>query len=271
MTEEQVPQEQTGQPPSDDDETSPEAPYGWMEDPLTGQMRPRKRPGRRRNGAKVPAGKSPAIEELQALGSLGEASEDRAPAAPPPETKRGGVRPMMKAESAPLPPFRAGVIAKGVNSLYRRAGRIVRIWDDDIGRAIILTTTAADDDDVTVGEAWESVAKTNPRIRAFLLKMIQGGAWTTVFTAHLPILMALVMKDSIRRRIPILQLADSFLLDEPDESGYQPPSDFSQMMGGINPDDMAQMMQMVQTFAGTIAQDVGRQNTNAPRDPNGQD
>ena len=175
----------------------------------------------------------------------------------------------MKAAAAPLPPFRAGVIAKGVNKLYRRAGRIARMMDYDIGTAVIACTVAdPDDDDVTtVGEAWEEVARGNPRIRGFLLRIIQGGQWGTLFTAHLPIFMAIAMKDGIRRRIPLLQLADALLVDEPaDEGGAPGPSDLSQMMGGINPGDMAQMVAMAQGLMGQMANGVPRA-PNTPREP----
>lgn len=239
----------------DDDQVSEEAPYGWMTDPKTGDRRPRKRPGRRGKGVQPPVGKAPTVEELQQLGSLPEPVEDVAPGTP----KKGVKAPRVE---APLPPFRAGVIAKGVNKLYRKAGRIIRVFDYDIGSAVIASATkdpdAEADDDTTVGEAWENLAKTNPRIRAFLLRAIQGGAWTTLFETHMPILLAIALKDGIRRRIPLLKLADAFLLDNDDNDA---PSDLSQAMGGINPQDMAQMMQMAQAMMGDVA-------NNMPRTPN---
>lgn len=256
--------EEPVQPVQEAEAAAPEeAPYGWMTDPVTGARRPKKRPGRRSKAAKPPTGNSPPLEELQALGSLSETSEDTAPGTPP----KGKRRPVMKAEQ--LPPFRAGVIAKGMNGLYRRAGRLVRIWDYDIGTAIIATTRADDEDDVTVGDAWENVAKTNPRIRAFLMKLMAGGAWTGLFTAHLPILMAIAMKDGIRQRIPFMQLAETLLTDDAEGEGTDGeavPSGLAQMMGGINPDDMAQMMAMAQGFMGQVAQNIPRP-ANGPRPP----
>ena len=231
-----------------------------MNDPVTGERRPKKRPGRRSKAAKPPTGKTPSIEELQALGGLSEASEDTAPGAAP----RGGRRKTPRA-APELPPFRAGVIAKGMNGLYRKAGRLIRIWDMEIGSAVIACTRAEDEDDVTVGEAWENLAKTNPRIRAFLMRLMQGGAWTGIFMAHMPIFMAIAMKDGIRERLPLPRLADALLIDE-DDAGSGVPSDLSQMMGGINPADMAQMMQMAQGLMGNIANGVPRQ-PNMPRDP----
>ena len=243
-----------------------DAPYGWMTDPDTGQRRPKKRPGRRSKTAAPPVGPSPSIEQLQELGRLPEASEDTAPGAPP----KGRRKKTRAAE--PLPPFRAGVIAKGVNRLYRRAGQIARMFHPDIGTAIIATTRARpkdDDDDeeqdLTVGEAWENVARHNPRIRAFLLKFITGGDYGALFWSHLPIFMAIAMTDAIRRRLPLVDLAAAFLTDE-DESGEPVPSGLAQMMGGINPDDMAQMMAMAQGLMGQVAADMPRA-ANMPRGP----
>jgi hypothetical protein len=232
-----------------------------MTDPATGERRPKKRPGRRSKTASPPPGPSPALEDLQALGALPDAAED-APPGTPAKGKRKTPKP-----AEPLPPFRAGVIAKGMNSLYRRAGRVLRIWDYDIGSAVIACTRAEDEDDTTVGEAWENLAKTNPRIRAFLLKLMTGGAWTGLFMAHMPIFMAIAMKDGVRERIPFLQLAETLLTDEPDgEGGEAVPSGLAQAMGGINPQDMAQMMAMAQGFMGQMANGVPRP-PNTPRDP----
>jgi len=258
ITEELVPDVQDADAPSED------APYGWMTDPETGVRRPKKRPGRRSKSAKPPSGKSPALEELQALGSLTEGAEDTAPGEP-----AKGRRQQKPAD--PLPPFRAGVIAKGMNKLYRKVGRLTRMLDYDVGTAIIACTRAEDEDDVTVGEAWEEVARTNPRIRAFLLKLMAGGALTTLFTAHLPIFLAIAMKDGIRRRIPLLDLAQTLLTDDPEDGdgdGEPVPSGLAQMMGGINPDDMAQMMAVAQGMMGQMAASVPRA-PNMPREPAG--
>lgn len=248
------------------DDPTPEAPYGWMTDPNTGEKRPRKRPGRRSRAVKLPPpGKSPSLDELQAAGTLPEAADDTAPGAPP----KGKRAPR---QDPPLPPFRAGSISKGVNGLYRRAGRLIRMWDMEVGSAVIASTQKIDEDDLTVGEAWEQLAKTNPRIRAFLLKMLSGGAWTGLFTAHLPILLAVMMKDGIRRRIPLLDLAGALLTDEADEgaagdeAGEPVPSGLAHMLGGIQPDDMAQMMAMAQGMMGQMAANVPRA-SNVPREP----
>jgi hypothetical protein len=242
-----------------DDATSPEAPYGWMTDQQTGERRPRKRAGRRPKGATPPAGKTPALADLKDLGGLHTADEDVAPGA----SKGKGRKVRAPRAAAPLPPFREGVIAKGMNKLYKRAGRLLRIWDPAIGSAVIASTMQVDDDDVTVGEAWENLAKTNPRIRALLLTFMKGGAYTDLFTAHLPILLAIMMRDGIREKIKFLPIAEAFLMDD-DET--EEPSDLSRMMGGINPQDMAQMMQMAQGLMGQAAADMSR-GPSVPRDP----
>jgi len=245
-----------------DGDTSPEAPYGWMTDPATGARRPRKRAGRRPKGVTPPAGKSPALSELKDLGGLQAAAEDVAPGAS--KTKAGkGRKARAPRVAAPLPPFREGVIAKGMNKLYARAGRLIRIWDPAIGSAVIASTKPADDEDITVGEAWENLAKTNPRVRALLLTFMKGGAYTDLFTAHLPILLAVMMRDGIRQKLKFLPIAEAFLVDD-DDTGE--PSDLARMMGGINPEDMAQMMQMAQGMMGQVAADMTR-GPNVPRDP----
>lgn len=257
ITEEPVLPVQEAEPPPDD------APYGYMTDPVTGERRPKKRPGRRSKTARPPSGATPPLEDLQALGSLPEASEDTAPGAPPKGKRKSGP----KVEN--LPPFRAGVISKGVNGLYRKAGRLARMFDPDLGNAIIAITRADDEDDVTVGDAWEEVAKTNPRIRAFLLKIMARGAMAELFRVHLPIFLVIMMKPAVQKRLPILKLADVLLTDEPDPDGegYGPqPSDLAQMMGGINPQDMAQMMAMAQGFMGQVVQEAPRP-ANGPREP----
>ncbi len=260
-------------PPVETDEPSEGAPFGWMVDPASGERRPKKRPGRRPKGAQPPVGQSPGLQELQELGSLPETGEDIAPGAPKRHRVRGARRTPKPAPE--LPPFRAGVIAKGVNRLYRRAGRVARLLNRDIGTAIIATTKPAkpseddDEDDhedhLTVGEAWEALAKTNPRIRMWLLRFIAGGAMSDLFEAHLPILLAVLMVDGIRQRLPLAGLAQAFLQDddEDDEDG----SPLAQMMGGINPQDMAQMMNMAQQFMGQAAANVPRAPSTPYRGP----
>jgi hypothetical protein len=255
-----------------DDGPSAEAPYGWTTDAETGLRRPKKAPGRRPKGAAAPKvpGLSPALDELKAQAQDRKPVEDVAPAAAKAERLSG--RFALKAPSAakapePVPPFRAGPIAKGVNKLYRRAGKIVKIWDSEVGRAIVACTVKDedDDDDITVGEAWEELARTNPRIRAFLTKFITAGAVSTLVAAHAPIMVAVMLKDGIRRRIPLLKVVDAFLVDD-DDDGMPYPSDLAQAMGGIGPEDMAQMMQVAQQMMNSMADHLPRNMNDARED-----
>lgn len=252
-----------------EDAPSEDAPYGWMTDPATGEQRPKKRPGRRSKAVRIPSGKTPSLTELQGLGTLSESSEDTAPGTPPKPTRAQikAARPRPE-----LPPFRAGVIAKAVNRQYKRAGRIVRMWHYDIGSAIIASATVrpADPDDIeadadlTVGEAWENLAKTNPRIRLFLHRFIVTSDLGALFQAHLPILLAIVMVDGIRQRIPLLDMASAFLSDDPQDIEQQDPG--MEGMGGLGPQDMAQMMAMAQGLMGQMAAQVPRP-AGSPRMP----
>lgn len=213
------------------------APYGYMIDPDTGLRRAKIRAGRRRKTTIPPQVASPSAEQLDAQGPI-KRGEDRPPA-PRGKKARGktSAKTANEGQAAAAPPFRAGPIATGMNKLYARAGKILRVIDHDIGTAMIVVTRKESDDDTTVGEAWEELARTNPRIRAFLYKMVEGGAWSGVFMAHAPIFMAFLMKEGIRRRLPFQRLLSSLL--DPDENG---PSEVSDMLGGVQGVDMQQMM-----------------------------
>jgi hypothetical protein len=241
-------------------EPDEDAPYGYTIDRATKERRPKKLPGRPQPGATraAPAGNeptgaalpgsSPSIDELKAT-KRPKGQEDRAPGKP-----RKGRTAKPKFNEADVPAFRAGPIAKGVNKLYARAGKLVKVMDPDIGNAVLATTRKESDDDVTVGEAWEELARTNPRIRAFLLKLIAGGAWGQLIMVHAPIFMAVIMKDGIRKHIPFLKLIEAMLGDDDDGT----PSDISSALGGLNPEDLGSMMNMAQGLMAQMAGGVGR-------------
>jgi hypothetical protein len=230
-----------------------EAPFGYTRDEQTGEMRPKKAPGRPR--------KPPTLDELKAA-KAGEApadgdgkpAGDRAPDTRRRRARSRGSATADGAEDKPKPvvQFREGVIAKGINKLYRKGGKLIRVVDPDIGQALIditrkdtLDDGTPDPEDVTVGEAWEEIARANPRIRAFLMKIIAGGAWGQLFMCHAPVLLAIIMKDAIRKRLPFQKLAEAFLT--PDEDGEAPAD--GTVMEGLQMPDMAQMMAMAQQFA----------------------
>lgn len=230
-----------------------DAPYGYTRDRETGEQRPKKAAGRPR--------RSPSLDELKAERESAAAepgdedagrAADRAPQAP----KRGrrGRRAAEDKPKEPVPQFREGQIEKGVNRLYRKAGRILRVWDPAVGQAVIETTIAEDDDDITVGRAWEDVCRHNPAVRRVVMKFLKGGAYGQLFWAHAPILLAILMKDAIRERIPFGGLMSAFLGDDDDEhqdGEGAPASPFA----GVSADDMQQAMafaqqMMPQMFAG---------------------
>jgi hypothetical protein len=238
-----------------------EAPYGFTVDRVTGEHRAKKSPGRPR--------KPPSLDELKAereqagaTAPAPDAPADRAPARP----KRGGR--LRKGAKPPVdepgtPQHRPGVITKGVNRLYRKAGKIVKVMDPEIGLAIMesAVNTAEDGEpDDSVGAAWDEVARTNPRIRRFLLKMIAGGAWGQLLMAHAPILLAIILKDGIRRHIPFMKLIEAYLSEE-DGDGVQDVRTNADGAGGglfagLEPDDVRQMAGLVQQMMGRSAADV---------------
>ncbi len=221
----------------DTDEPEPDAPFGWMTDRVTGERRPKLRPGRQRLPDR-PAGENPTLDELKA--DKTSRKPDRAPEKPPKTRKH-----------QPVPAYKPGVITAGMNKLYRRTGKIIKVWDADIGEAFITSTiNTADpdkpDEDDSVGYAWDQLAKVNPRVRRFLLKLIKGGVYGQLAMAHLPIAAAIVMKPVIRDHIPFGKILAN--LAEPDESGDGStglPADLTtpdvQDMAAIAAEQMAKM------------------------------
>jgi hypothetical protein len=238
-------------PPGDvltDDETAGSdfadggAPFGWTRDRKTGKLRPKTRPGR----PKVP----PSPEELAAAPPV-----EREPDRPPASTKAGG-RPAARAPVPALPMPRGGVIAAGVDKLYRRAGKLLRALDYDIGQALIECTRAEnlDEGELTVGQAWEQVAKTNPRIRAFLMRAIAGGAWGDLIMAHAPLGIALVMKPAVQRLIPWGRIVES--MAEPDEDT---PDGEGGLPGGMTAADFEELRNTAAEQARRVAARMGIQ------------
>lgn len=219
----------------------PVAPYGYTIDRKTGEKRPRKRAGRGTRVVKA----EPASETAPAA----DREPDRVPGRvrPPEKTGRSRRTREPKAAPEPMPPFRAGPIAKGMNKLYLRAGKILKAMDNDLGIAVISMTKAEYDEngertegDVTVGEAWEAVAQVNPGVRRLLMRFIEGGAWGALAWAHAPLLLAIMMKERVARRIPFARLAASFLNDEDDgeQAGQAPPAGFGGLLAGMTEQDL---------------------------------
>lgn len=244
---------------------SEEAPYGWMVDAKTGERRKKRNHGRTKKGAGLPSGGSPSLEEMKAA-NPDEPEGDRAPGKPKRSWGSGDKSP--KAPPEPAPAFRAGPIAKGMNRLYARTAKVVSVMDPEIGAAILSTTRKDTDDDVTVGEAWEELAKINPRVRVVLLKVIAGGVYGQLFMCHAPIFLAVIMKDGIRQRIPMARFVDAFLNnDDVDQDGAPAGTDLSAMLGGLSPEDAGQMMEMANQMMGQMASQMPRSANGTPVRP----
>lgn len=235
-------------------EPDADAPFGYMRDAETGERRPKRSPGRQRrrpsDEAPATSGQTPSIEELKANGKP-KRTEDTAPGT---DTRSRRQRAKDKAEQQDIPPFRAGPIAKGVNRQYRKAGRIARLFDPQIGAALIECATP--DPDVeegesggTVGEAWEELARTNPRVRAWLHRRLQQGAIMALLWAHLPLLLAAIPRMPFLRRIPWDKLMIALVDDEPEQQqGPGMPPAMAGMFAGLTEQDMTDMMTMAGRF-----------------------
>lgn len=184
------------------------APYGYTVDRKTGERRAKKTAGRPKADQDAPEQGTP--EDVRSLPPV-ERGKDREPGT---GIVKGKARRVKEPED--IPAFRAGPIAKGMNRLYLKTGKLVRGFDPEVGQAIIDSTKKESEDDVTVGEAWEELARVNPRIRKFLTKLITGGAWGQLFMAHAPILLAVVMKPAIISHIPFAKVIESMAEAEDD-------------------------------------------------------
>lgn len=238
--------------------TDDPAPYGYTRDRATGEVRPKKAAGR---GGKKP----PTLEELKAAR---EDSEGQAPAEPAADRapSKGSRRGRRKAAAAAteLAQPKQGVIARAMNRQYRRAARLIMVVDPEIGEAIRSTTIAQDEDDVTVGEAWEELARANPRVRRLVLKMIAGGAVGQLVAVHAPIVLAVLMKDAIRKHIPFMTLVQALLSDDGDEDGA---GGLSAALGGLQPDDVEQMMATAQSMMPQMMATMMARRAGSPRQP----
>lgn len=269
---EQDPPEPVEPPNLDPDEDSP---LGYVIDRATGERRPKKKAGRppRHTAPRAAPRQDPPAADRE---------PDMVPGRiQPPERSRGRQgRPVRDAPE--VPPFRAGPIAKGINRLYRKAGKIVRVWDAEIGQALIECTRKdidpdtgePDPEDTTVGEAWEEIAKVNPRVRRILLKLIEGGAWGQLFMAHAPILLAILMKESVMRRLPTGRLLAAFMDDSEagdtwEGRGASGVPSMADMMSNLTQEDVGAMMATMSQFmppGGMTAmyKDVARMNHRPP-------
>lgn len=218
-----------------------EAPYGYKADGTP----------RRSNGGRPK--RAPSAEELKARsGARTENGRFAAPEAPPedraPDSRHRHGKSRADKAAEPVPQYREGQIAKGMNKMYRRAGKVIRAFDHDTGTAFIEATRKEllddgepDPEDITVGEAWDELACTNPRIRRFLLKMIAGGAWGQLFMAHAPILLVVMMKEPVRGLIPFSRILMS--MAEPDDDT---PEGEGGLPGGMTAADVAEASRLAQ-------------------------
>ena len=227
-------------PPEDETPGEGTPPAGWTRDRSTGEMRPKRRAGRPRLGEPPePALPSEPVSR----------TEDQPPGPP------AGRRRRPKDSPGPDPAMpKGGVIAAGVNKLYRRAGKLIRAADRDIGQAIIDCTRPdpEEPDELTVGEAWENLCKTNPRIRRFVLKAIAGGAVGDLLMAHAPIGIALVMKPWVQKLIPFGRIVES--MAEPDEDT---PEGEGGLPGGMTEADVGDMRDLAEQQARRMAARMG--------------
>lgn len=81
-------------------------------------------------------------------------------------------------------PKAPGKIAEGFAGLYGTIGMAAMPFVPNTAMAILSSAE-------NIGQLYEELATTDPKIRAFLLKMLEGSAYSKLMMAHLPIAFAL--------------------------------------------------------------------------------
>lgn len=115
----------------------------------------------------------------------------------PPQDKPPTRRKVTKDDAAPAPQYVAGMFKVPIAMLYSQVGGVVTYVAYPVGQAIVQQAAPC-------AEAWDHVAKQNPRVRKWLMSMTKTGAWGELFAAHLPIFMACVFafgSDEVRNRL----------------------------------------------------------------------
>jgi len=153
---------------------------------------------------------------------------------------------------------KTGVIASGMNRAYRTGGRIATVLGGPgsrlarVGAALQEITVKAYPDDVTVGEAWEAYAAANPRVRAFLLRLVSGGAAGELVMIHLTVVLALVTPDNPDEAAGKLgQVFAAVAGQDPEASPGNGPGPADTMPGflaGMTQEDMAQAAAFAQSM-----------------------
>lgn len=138
----------------DDPVTNPEAPYGWMKDPKTGESRPRKRPGRqaRSDTAPPPGRPSNASRERQAPPSAKKSVDYRKPLM---DTVEGFWMILAAIPSSDKPTKVAGI---DVHALTIRAKAQAAVLEDNAGQLVNAANMVAQHNDAFARgvEKWTS-------------------------------------------------------------------------------------------------------------------
>lgn len=97
-----------------------------------------------------------------------------------PESSKASERPFGTTPAMP----KAGLITEKVAGLYVMIGMGIMMKDEHCGTAIMESAEDA-------AKSIEALAKANPKVRKYVLMMLETGAWSGVLMAHAPIMMAI--------------------------------------------------------------------------------
>ena len=107
----------------------------------------------------------------------------RSPGTPPPRGNATTAPRTVTREEETRPQYRPGILVEPLTDLYRTMGLVIMPFNQ-------ATSTAFLQNAEPCAQAWDELARTDPKMRAFLMSLLQTGGWAKVLVAHAPIAMA---------------------------------------------------------------------------------
>lgn len=114
-----------------------------------------------------------------------ETDEKVTPPRPSRQAKDSAKKAVRTKAKATAPPYRKGKYVKPLMQLYGYASIGISFADPVCGKALMESAEGC-------ARAWDELAEQNLAVRRVLQTLIEGGAWSGVAVAHLPLLIAVL-------------------------------------------------------------------------------
>lgn len=104
----------------------------------------------------------------------------------PRSAKRDSAPRRNRTSSSDIPPYVAGYLEEHLTKFYGDIGMMVGMFDPTCGAAVVMNAQQ-------MAKSMETLAETSPQTRKFLMGLVSSSAIATVITAHMPVIMAIMM------------------------------------------------------------------------------